>query len=210
MAVEGSAGIAGGAGIDRLTKQLFKFMIANDTSPKVNVRLNRIKIISWALKILLLLFFLFFGFGRVPFARKTPDGFWEVVFGTYTTFSDAPLVAKLIVGLGISMVLAAIVTGYQLLNLYQKGIIFSAKNVQLLGRIGFLAFGYGLLGAVGPSLIATWDNWVNESGLMAHSILWGIIASLSSPWIIGGLFLVVISRIMDEGRKIQEEQELTV
>ena len=108
MAVEGSAGTAGGTGIDRLTKQLFKFMIANDTSPKVNVRLNRIKIISWALKILLLLFFLFFGFGRVPFARKTPDGFWEVVFGTYTTFSDAPLVAKLIVGLGISMVLAAI------------------------------------------------------------------------------------------------------
>jgi hypothetical protein len=35
-------------------------------------------------------------------------------------------------------------------------------------------------------------------------------AFLSSPWIIGGLFVVVISRIMDEGRKIQEEQELTV
>jgi len=183
-------------------------MNANEISPKVNARLNRIKIISWALKVLLLLFFL--SFGCVPFVRKTPDGFWEVVLGTYRTFSDAPLVAKLIVGLGIGVVLAAIITGYQLLNLYQKGIIFSAKNVQLLGRIGFLAFGYGLLGTAGSSLIATWNNWVNESGLMVNSVLWGVTALLSSPWIIGGLFLVVISYIMDEGRKIQEEQELTV
>jgi Protein of unknown function (DUF2975). len=190
-------------------------MNANEISPKANVRLNRIKIISRALKILFLLFF-FFSFGHlpfwgVPFAWKTSDGLWFVVHGTYTTFSDAPLVAKLFVGLGIGVVLAAIITGYQLLNLYQKGIIFSAKNVQLLGRIGLLAFGYGLLSICGPTLLSIWNNWVNnQSGLMGNNIIRGVTALLISPWILGGLFLVVISHIMGEGRKIQEEQELTV
>ena len=56
---------------------------------------------------------------------------------------------------------------------------------------------------------------VGESGSSLNTVLWSIPWTtipvfLSSPWILGGLFIVVISRIMDEGRKIQEEQELTV
>jgi hypothetical protein len=33
---------------------------------------------------------------------------------------------------------------------------------------------------------------------------------LLSPCFIVGLLIVIIARVMDEGRKIQEEQELTV
>ena len=120
------------------------------------------------------------------------------------------MVAKLIVVLAAGVFLAAGITCYQLLNLYEKGIIFSARNVQLLGRIGCLAFGYGLLKVWGPALISTWDAWIGAHDWPPHPLLWVIPALLGSPWIIGGLFVVMVSYIMGEGRKIQEEQELTV
>jgi hypothetical protein len=189
-------------------------MNANEISPKANARLSRIKKISRVLKILFLLYIpLYFALGgNLPFVRGMPDGF-GIVWGTYATFSDAPLIAKLIVGVGTVLILAAITTCYQLSNLYEKGIIFSARNVRLLGRIGYLAFSYGLLKVWGPVLISTWYSWIGASGSSlnsAFSALLGIHEFLSSPWIIGGLFVVVIAHIMDEGRKIQEEQELTV
>ena len=182
-------------------------MNANEISPKANPRLNRIKIISRILKILSLLYFVFFGW--FPFVRRMPDGF-HIVQGTYAKFSDAPLGAKLIVVLGIALILAAIITCYQLLNLFEKGIIFSAKNVQLLGRIGCLAFIYGFLGIFGPLLISAWFAWIGSFPMSLNFVWISICSFLASPWIIGGLFLFVISHIMDEGRKIQEEQELTV
>jgi hypothetical protein len=188
-------------------------MNANEISPKANVRLNRIKIVSRVLKVLFLLSFVCLGYlGHfLPFVHRTPDGFWRVVWGTYAKFSEVPLAAKLIVALGVGVLLASIITCYQLLSLYEKGVIFSARNVQLLGRIGCLAVGYGLLGACGPALMSAWNHWIGvETFLSVNSFLLGIYGFLTSPWIIGGLFLIVISFIMDEGRKIQEEQELTV
>jgi hypothetical protein len=184
-------------------------MNANEICPKASTRLNRIKKISRVLKVLFLLYFVCAGY-FFPFVYRVPEGFWFVVCGTYATFSDSPMGAKLIVVLAVGVFFAAVITGYQLLNLYEKGIIFSARNVQLLGRIGYLALGYGLLTAWGPALISAWYAWINSSVSLLNPVLWGMTAFLSSPWIIGGLFVVVISRIMDEGRKIQEEQELTV
>jgi hypothetical protein len=186
-------------------------MNANEISPKADARLNRIKTISRVLKVLLLPFLLcLVGSGYLkPFAHRTPDGYVWLVWGTYSTFSDAPLVAKMVAVLAAGVFLAAGITCYQLLNLYEKGIIFSARNVQLLGRIGYLAFGYGLLNVWGPVPLMIWYAWM-QSHSPLNSVLWKILESFSSPWIIGGLFVVVIARIMDEGRKIQEEQELTV
>jgi hypothetical protein len=105
----------------------------------------------------------------------------------------------LLAGIGGGLNLLAAATFYRLLNLYEKGIIFSAANVRLLGRIGHLGFSYGLLNVCGPVIIS--------GKLIIPDFL---VAAASSPWVIGGLFVVVISHIMDEGRKIQEEQELTV
>jgi hypothetical protein len=184
-----------------------KPMNANEITSKANARLRRIKVICRVLKIL----FLFFLACRayVPFVRKMPDGYW-IVCGTYATFAEVPLVAKLIVGLGIGVLLMTVITGYQLLNLYEKEIIFSARNVRLLGRIGWLVFGYGLLGVSGQALFSTWHAYVGVAGSLPNAVLRGVHAFLGSPWIVGGLFLVMISHIMDEGRKVQEEQELTV
>jgi hypothetical protein len=187
-------------------------MNANEISPMAGTRLNRIKRTSRALKTLFLLYpLLYFLVGwNLPFMHRMPDGL-RIVSGTYATFSDAPILAKLIVVLGIGILLASIITCYQLLSIYEKGIIFSARNVQLLGRIGCLAVGYGLLSVCGPALMSEWNHWIGESSISPLNFhLLAIMELLGSPWIIGGLFIVVISHIMDEGRKIQEEQELTV
>ncbi|HSY10076.1 MAG TPA: DUF2975 domain-containing protein, partial [Candidatus Dormibacteraeota bacterium] len=148
-------------------------------------------------------------FGCFPFVRRMPDGL-QIVWGTYATFSDAPLGAKLIVVLGAGLILAVTITCYQLLNLFEKGIIFSARNVRLLGRIGCLSFAYGFLRVFGPAMISAWFAWIGSLGLPWNFVWFSICAFLTSPWIIGGFFLFMISHIMDEGRKIQEEQDLTV
>ncbi len=188
-------------------------MNTNEMSQKSNVRLNRIKTVSQVLKVLLVLFLLCLGYcGHFPpFVQRMPDGVWRVVGQSIAKFSEVPLAAILIVGLGIVVLLASFITCYQLLNLYEKGIIFSGRNVRLLGRIGFLAVGYGLLDPFGCAFFSLWHHWVGElSAPPLNVLVFGICGILSSPWIIGGLFVVVISYIMDEGRKIQEEQELTV
>ena len=170
--------------------------------------MNRIKIVSRVLKILFPLYVVFRG--TLPLG-KTPDGFWVYNYGTYATLANVPLFVKLMVGLSIGLFLMAIITCYQLLNLCEKGIVFSARNVQLLGRIGCLTLGYGLLGVWGRVLFSAWRRWIGESpGSPWDLIPWGFCEFLISPCVIGGLFVAVISWIMDEGRKIQEEQELTV
>jgi hypothetical protein len=189
-------------------------MDANEGSPRASARLNRVKAISQVLKILFPLYLLTVGY--FPFVHRTPDGFW-MVWGTYATIAEAPIAAKLIVVLGAGILLAAVVTCYQLLNLYAKGIIFSARNVSLLGRIGYLALGYGALKWCGPLLMSAWYHWIGVSfGSSSMSFVSlklfvvYVVSLLGSPWIIGGFFAVLIAYIMGEGCKIQEEQELTV
>jgi hypothetical protein len=185
-------------------------MNANESPVKNNSRLDRVKTISRVLKILFPLYLLAFGY--FPFVRREPDGYW-MVWGTYATIAEAPFAVKLIVVLGAGILLAAAATCYQLLNLYAKGIIFSAGNVRLLGRIGCLALGYGALKWCGPLLMSAWNHWIGVSFGPAVSLkllsLYAV-SLLGSPWIIGGFFAVLIAYIMGEGCKIQEEQELTV
>jgi Protein of unknown function (DUF2975) len=183
-------------------------MNANEIRPQANVRLKRIRIISRVLKILFTLYLICFG-PYLLFVDKMPDGY-RVVEGTYAAFSDVPLIAKFVVGVAAVLILAGVISCHQLLNLFGKGIIFSARNVRLLGRIGFLALSYKLLGIIGPLLIQAWNGWIGAFTFHPIVIWLDICQFMISPLVIGGFFLIVISRIMDEGRKIQEEQELTV
>jgi hypothetical protein len=167
-------------------------MNANEGSSKASARLKRVKAISRVLKILFPLYLLFTG-GYIAFVQRTPDGFWMVGGnGTCATVAEAPFAVKLIVVLGTGILLAAVATCYQLLNLYAKGIIFSARNVRLPGWIG-VSFGPSSIPFVSLKLLSLY-----------------VVLLLGSPWIIGGFFAVLIAYIMGEGRKIQEEQELTV
>lgn len=74
--------------------------------------------------------------------------------------------------------------------LYGKGILFSAKNVNCIRFLGYC-------------LIIDWFINYQMHGLL-HDM------DLSTTPIFVGLFVIFFAWIMDEGRKIQEEQELTV
>ena len=74
--------------------------------------------------------------------------------------------------------------------LYGKGIIFSARNVNCIRSQGYC-------------LIIDWFiNYQLQS--LTHDM------ELSTTSLFVGLLIIFIAWIMDEGRKIQEEQELTV
>jgi len=80
--------------------------------------------------------------------------------------------------------------------LYGRGEIFSRANVRLYQRLGHLIFAGGLL------------QMVAQAAATGQFRLWPDTGSGS--WIIGGLFVVMIAAIMEEGCKLREEQELTV
>jgi hypothetical protein len=74
--------------------------------------------------------------------------------------------------------------------LYGKGILFSVKNVNCLRFLGY----YCII------------NWFVDLEMQGH--LHDM--DLSTAPIFVGFFIIFFAWIMDEGRKIQEEQELTV
>lgn len=189
-------------------------MNANDITPKTNARLNRIRTICRSLKIMLLLYvgcvFVFLP-RYFHFIHKTSEGYWTIFYGTYKTLAEVPWIEKSLALFCVGMLLAAIATGYQLLGIYERGIIFSARNVQLLRRIGLLVASYGVVTVLGGTLFLIWGNWIQSAnGYLFKTLAFDFFAMLSSPWVIGGMCMIVLSLIMDEGRKIQEEQELTV
>src|ERR1035437_210997 len=73
---------------------------------------------------------------------------------------------------------------------YGKGVLFSAKNVTCIRFLGYY-------------LIIDWFINYQMQGLL-HDM------DLSTTPLFGGLLIIFIAWIMDEGRKIQEEQDLTV
>ena len=108
----------------------------------------------------------------------------------YTSSAEMPTVVFALwlvkAGLGI----ASAVVLFALFQLYGRGILFSARNVRFIRFFGY------------------WNiiNWIIDYQMQStlHDM------DLSMTPVFGGLLIIFIAWIMDEGRKIQEEQELTV
>jgi hypothetical protein len=166
-------------------------MNANEIAPKTNPRLKRIKYMSRFLKILLLLYFVLIGLLFI-LAKK------NMVVPPPSEQSEK---AKVYQALFYSLNLLGVISFYRLLNLYEKGVIFSAENASQIRRLGYLVMAYGLLKSCSPIFL------LNEG---IFTIPTTLINFLFSPWLFTGCFIIIITWIMDEGRKIQEEQELTV
>ncbi len=172
-------------------------MNANETAPQASDRLKRIKTLSQILKVLFMFYFVILGLFLI--LTRKDAGSWTVCDQTYSKLSEVPSNVSLVIAIGGCLSLLMATAFYQLLNLYEKGVIFAQENVRLYKRLGYLAFSMGLLNVCAP-VVAT-------GHLGIFPTLFGI---AGSPWVVGGLFVIIISSIMDEGRKIQEEQELTV
>jgi hypothetical protein len=84
-------------------------------------------------------------------------------------------------------------SGFVLLRLfwlYSKGVIFSEKNITCIRLQGYCLI-------ISNFIDLEMQNFIRDS-------------SVSLTPLIYGLLIIFIAWIMDEGRKIQEEQELTV
>ena len=178
-------------------------MNANKNAPKANTRLRRIKNLSRLLKGLFFAYFvavgLFFTYARIaPMLGGPPNS------DTFYKWVNESAGSKLYDALGTSILLLAFIAFYRLLNLFEKAVIFSAENTSQIRRLGLLAIAYALLHACSPMFTP------NEHTFSVASTLCYFLNFSLSPFLLAGGFIVIIAWIMDEGRKIQEEQELTV
>ena len=92
---------------------------------------------------------------------------------------------------------------YKLFALYQEGRVFTPDNIKLIHLIGF-------------SLMAIDLIFILQSGLTGPVLSWlGVVEpyfsfDIAISYLIIGLFVELISRVMDMGRQLQEYQDLIV
>jgi hypothetical protein len=160
--------------------------------------MKRIRIMTQIIKAVFLIYM--FAAGLIGVLFHVPP-LWSQFFGIpFSKLSEMPPAFEFIYALGACIFLLAVVTFYRLLNLYERGAIFTMSNARLYQQLGLLAVGYGALDAFCPRI---------RSDVITHLKLF-LYEATSSPWFMGGLFVVLISLIMKEACSLREEQELTV
>jgi hypothetical protein len=165
------------------------------SGPNRQSRLIRIKKASFVIQILMgiclvLGFYEFLGF-LFGWPSTLPER--RILIGhehLYTTAGEMPAE---VLGLWIVQKLLAFWGGVMLLRLfwlYGRGILFSAKNVTCIRFFGWW-------------LMIDWFIEFQMQGELRDT-------AISTTPMFVGLLVIFAAWIMDEGRKIQEEQELTV
>jgi hypothetical protein len=168
-------------------------MNANESSLKATPRLNRIKEASSIFQWLVGLSWLFCLYWLLCIFFGWPNHKFKIVISDshiYNSPSDMPpeIFALFLVKTGLGI--AASVILFALFRLYKQGILFSAKNVLFIRLLGYC-------------LIVNWAiDYLMQSTLRDMD--------LSMNPVFVGLIIIFIAWVMDEGRKIREEQELTV
>jgi hypothetical protein len=188
-------------------------MNANEISPKGNARLNRIKIVSRIVRcailglfVLSIVFFLLFSFASWRLAMLEEHPIW---FGLV----NLPQVVLWVWYWKLA----------KLFHLYERGLIFATATIRCIKTLGILC-------VVNWLLLSAYNVWerifpqpqplppvlpphvtvtVAESSFRMGFFTFSI-AGISFGLLLAGIIITVIAWIMDEGRKIQEEQELTV
>lgn len=194
-------------------------MNANEVAPNPNARLNKIKAVSRAAKFLVLGFLVFTAWflvmeilrqGSAMFQNAkavAPGGRQDVL---------VPLCRSLAV-LGFQVVLCLWYWKLsRLFRFYERGLIFGAETIRCIKVLGGLFFTGGMFNTVLHSLPkpsppvsppgATIATHIFQMGFFRFDFGTGIDFGL----LLAGAIIILIAWIMDEGRKIQEEQALTV
>jgi hypothetical protein len=167
-------------------------MNVNENSPRTDSRLQRIKKTSRVLQSVFLLYFGLFPLVLLAEHFRELEGFG--------TLRAIPVGLKIYAGLCAIIYMLAGMTFSRLLELYEKGIFYAAQNILQIRRLGKLAIYYGL--------VCGWRTLMDN-----HTVEFPVLLPLNillSPWLILGGVILIIAWVTDEGRKIQEEQQLTV
>lgn len=107
----------------------------------------------------------------------------------------------------IAVILYAVFTLVQLFRLYENGIVFSMLNVKYYRRLGYLILFWVLaLFFYTPiaSLVVSINNPPGERFITLGFELLNVLT------LITGSLVVLVSWVMDEARKLEDEQTLTV
>ena len=164
-----------------------------------NARLSRLKriihLVQWLLGAIVIIFLVF---GSVFLASllgwlEAPAGI-KISFSpllTYTAPFNIPTAALFFVFLRTGLFMTGVFILFKLLNLFEAGDFFSGVSVRHIKSLGAL-------------VMLDW-GLTKVLDAMAHC---GV--EISFGQLVLGLLIFIIAWIMDEGRKIQEEQELTV
>jgi hypothetical protein len=159
-------------------------MSANEISPKASVRLQRIQKISTFLRIIFFACAVWFGLLGI--------------LGMYYF---------LCVGYAVEFWFA-----YKLFSLYARGDLFTPKVVRYMRWIGITSVLVGIWSVydeMSMNVNAGYLKYFPSSRLEIISWLQHIFYLLAFNLLLG-FVIIFVAWIMDEGRKIQEEQELTV
>lgn len=179
-------------------------MNANEITPKINTRMNRIQkaskgirlILQYGLPVLILIPMLVIVL--LPTYGITAPREYLLKLSHSTTPTDKTaahspnqflMIANLVI-FGF-----AFRTGLKLLRLFEKGILFHRETVRCIKILGGLTIISGVIELIFQIALP------NPEGRM-------MITGFGNFF--EGFFIFFIAWIMDEGRKIQEEQELTV
>lgn len=186
-------------------------MNANEISPKTNPRLQRIKVVSRIVRYAILGLFVIsigvFLMATFPTWRLATIKEHPVWFG----FVNLPQVVLWVWYWKLA----------KLFHFYERGLIFATATIHCIKTLGILC-------VINWLLLSTYNVWermfpqpqppilpphvtvtVVESSFRMGFFTFSI-AGISFGLLLAGIIIAVIAWIMDEGRKIQEEQELTV
>jgi len=187
-------------------------MNANEIAPKANLRLNRIKIVSRIVKYAILGFFVIsigvFLQLSLPTWHLETMKMYPIWFG----FVNLPQVVLWVWYWKLA----------RLFDFYERGLIFATATIRCIKKLGILCVVNWLL----YTAYDVWERFVPSSHVQGgtiklpkppvveHVFKMGFfnfsVAGISFGLLLAGAVIAIIAWIMDEGRKIQEEQELTV
>lgn len=119
------------------------------------------------------------------------------------------------IGWALTVLIALKLIGHlgALFKLYSKGQIFTSDNVKQIREIGvsvFLFMGVWIYGMVSRVLVGFPGNGTGIETPGMHVRGWGFGLPEPVTVTLAGIIIVVISWIMDVGRELREEQDLTV
>jgi hypothetical protein len=163
-------------------------MNANEISPKASFRMNRIQKVSGVFRVIFVVVILLCVFDALVIAVEILKGHREYVLGSW--FEVAREIARA----------ACAWFGYKLFDSYSRGELFTSKIVYFFRRIGCLYLLMAVFAVFSKMVSIPSEGW---KFYLVYSVV--LIFDLFP-----GFLILFIAWVMDEGRKIREEQELTV
>jgi hypothetical protein len=170
-------------------------MNAKEISLKVSPRLTRIKVASRFFRWFNGIVIAFMVYAMLAFCFGWPAPakvklIADALHHAYQSRAEMPAGVLVLLGVKIALGIFRAVVLNNLFTLYERGIFFAARNVNYIRLLGYSAI----------------IGWTISYFLQFFQP--GMVLSATSAYV--GLMLIFVAWIMDEGRKIQEEQALTV